>query len=337
MKLLHLLALFFSLQPGSAVTEYYVWSNTSAACPTESCLTFNEYVNDTETYFTSNTSFIFLEGEHYLDSALVVVGKNDITMKASNNASVTITLSPNAVIRFQDFQAFVMSLLKIHHPGSDQYESALELVDSQNMQLVSITFEKILEVVRPSRAVLVHKSTARISDCSFFNGSLGIEDAFAANISGGAVLIKYSTVEFLGHANFVSISGNVSFARNTAEYGGAMYIQSSDIQLLANIAFESNSASLFGGAIVVQHQSNLTTYGNLTCTSNSAKAGGAIYIQLSDVQLLANIVFVFEDNTAVNGGAIFAQDQSKLGIRPLLTTVLGMEERCTLKRQMFSC
>ena len=330
MKLLHLLALFFLLKHGSAVTEYYVWSNTSAACPTESCLTFNEYVNDTETYFTSNTSFIFLEGEHYLDSALVVDGKSGITMRVSTNAGVTITLSPNAVIRFQDSQAFVMSSLKIHNPGSDQYESALELVDSQNMQLVSITFEKILEVVQPSRAVLVHKSTARLSDCSFLNGSLGIEDTFAANISGGAILIKYSTVEFLGRADFVgnlaatggaiaaadsalSFSGNVSFARNTAECGGALYIQSSDVQLLANIAFESNSASLFGGAIVVQHQSNLTAYGNLTCTSNTAEAGGAIYIHSSDFQLLANIIL--EDNRAsVRGGAILAQNQSNLSI-----------------------
>ena len=335
MKLLHLLALFFSLQPGSAVSEYYVRSDTSTACPTESCLTFNEYVNDTETYFTSNTSFIFLEGEHYLDSALVVDGKSGITMKASTNAGVTIIFSSNAVIRFQYSQAFVMSSLKIHHPGSDQYESALELVDSQNMQLVSITFKKILEVVQPSRAVLVHKSTARISDCSFLNGSLGIEDIFAANISGGAVLIKYSTVEFLGHANFVgnsaaeggaitavdsalSLSGNVRFARNTAECGGAMYIQTSDVQMLANIAFESNSASLFGGAIVVQHQSNLTTYGNLTCTSNTAGRGGAIYIQSSAVQLLANIAF--EDNTASwNGGAIAAKDQSNMSINGDMT------------------
>ena len=330
MKLLYLLALFLSLRPSSAVTEYYVWSNTSAACPTESCFTFNECVNDTETYFTSNTSFIFLEGEHYLDSALVVDGKSDITMKASANASVYIIFSSNAVIRFQDSQAFVVSLLKICHPGSDRYESALEIVDSQNMQLVSITFEKILEALRPSRAVLVYNSTARISDCSFINGSLGIEDTFAVNISGGAVLIKYSTVDFLGRANFVgnlatdggaitaadsslSISGSMIFANNSAEYGGAMYIQSSDVQLLGDIAFENNSASPYGGAIVVQHQSNLTTYGNLTCTRNSAQNGGAMYIHRSAVQLLANIAFV--NNTAfMTGGAIFAQDHSSLSI-----------------------
>ena len=315
MKLLHLLALFFSLQPSSAVTEYYVWFNTLAACPTESCLTFNEYVNDTETYFTSNTSFIFLEGEHYLDSALVVDGKSDITMKASTNASVTITLSSNAVIRFQDSQAFVVSLLKIHYHGSDRYKSALELVHSQNMQLTNITFKKILDV-RPSRAVLVYNSTARISDCSFFNGSIQMENPFAGNDLGGAILITLSTVEFLGCTNFIgntaavggaitavdsalSLSGNVSFASNSAVYGGAIYIVPLCIQLQSNIAFEgSDTVAQFGS--------------NLSFTNNSAESGGAMAIEQSDVQLLGNTAF--ENNSALTGGAIYVFQGGRLTV-----------------------
>ena len=175
LRLLHLLALFLSsfLQPGSAVTEYYVRSNTSAACPTESCLTFNEYVNDTETYFTSNTSFIFLEGEHYLDSALVVNGKSDITMKASTKAIIIISIY--AVIQFQHSQEFVLSSITMHHHGS---ESALKILDSHNMQLTNIKFEKIMI----SRAVHVYNSTARITDCSFFN-----------NIGGAISIVAGST------------------------------------------------------------------------------------------------------------------------------------------------
>ena len=287
--MLRLLALLFFLQPGSAVTEYYVWSNTSAACPTESCLTFNEYVNDTETYFTSNTSFIFLEGEHYLDSALVVDGKCDITMKASTNASVTIIFSSNAVIRFQDSQAFVVSSLMIHYHGSDQYESALELFYSQNIQLTGVEFEKSLDTMYASRAVLMYNSTVSITDCSFFNGSIG------TGKDGGALFVTHSTVELLGC---------VDFTGNSAEYGGAIAARYSTLSVYGNTAFESNTASLNAGAIVAL-SSDLSFSGNITFTNNSADStGGAIDIELSHVQLLANITF--ENNMAAAfGGAIF--------------------------------
>ena len=350
MRLLHLLALLFCLQLGSAVTEYYVRSNTSAACPTESCLTFNEYVNDTETYFTSNTSFIFLEGEHYLDSALVVDGRSDISMKASANANVAITLSRNVFIQFQDSQAFLMSSITINHLGSDNHRlnSALLFADLHNIQLTSVTFRKIPNVaVLSTRAVRVYNSTARITDCSFFDGSLGMGDT-DANYDGGAVYIEHSTVEFIGYAHFsgnsarnggailvrysnLSICGNMTFTNNSAENGGAIIIITSDVQLLGNTVFEDNSASLTGGAIYTI-DGRLTASGTATLTGNmatrggglaleggakvfcqinfeviflrnTAEFGGAIDIELSDLHLLGNTAF--ENNSAILSGGAF--------------------------------
>ena len=307
MKLLHLLALFFSLQPGSAVTEYHVWSDTSAACPTESCLTFNEYVSDTETYFNSNTSFTFLEGEHYLDSALVIDGKSDITMRASTNASVTITLSSNAFIQFRDSLAFVLSSLVIHHLGS--HKSALKLVNSHNIQLTGIKFEKIA-----LQGVFVQYSTARITNCSFFNAA------------GGGASFRYSTVEFLGHVSFIgnyksgnggaisaqysalSVYGNTVFANNVAvRCGGAIATWDSTLSVYGNIAFENNRASFDGGAITVAAQSSvLSISGDITFTNNRAPRGGAIFITgASDVQLLGNTAFRNNSVYSYSGGAIY--------------------------------
>ena len=339
MKLLHLLALFLSsfLQPGLAVTEYYIRSNSSAACPTESCLTFNEYVSDTDTYFTSNTSFTFLEGEHYLDSALVINGESDITMKASTNATATIILSVNAVIQFQHSQAFVLNSITIYHHGSDFDESALKILDSHNMQLTNIKFEKIMNV-RISRAVHMYNSTARITDCSFFNNS------------GGAIyVVAGSTVEFHGYANFtgnlaasggaiaayestLSIDGIMIFNNNSAGHGGAIYILLSDLQLLGNTSFENNTATLYGGAISAWNSNlsflgyanfseniatgyeggaisawhcNLSIYGNANFASNRAESGGAVHIYNTNLQLFGNTVF--EHNfVSLTGGAIHA-------------------------------
>ena len=326
MRLLHLLALFLSsfLQPGSAVTEYYVQSNTSADCPTESCLTFNEYVNDTDLYFTSNTSFIFLEGEHYLDSALVVDGKSDISMKASANANVIITLSPNAVIRFQDSQALVMSALMMHYHGSDSYnKSALELVDLQNMELINVTFRKFPAAFNSyaMRAVLVDNSTACFTDCSFFDDSLRMVNALDVD-DGGAISINKSTVELLGSVHFTGnsarvgggaifvqdsnlmINGTMTFVNNSAIDGGAVNTIRSDVRLLGDAVFKNNYALFIGGAIVAV-ESNLSTDGSMTFINNRAEsAGGAIHLSSSDVQLLSNTAF--ENNSASSGGAIEA-------------------------------
>ena len=46
---------------------YYVSSNTNDDCP-QPCHPLSYYITDTATYFTSSATFIFMEGEHLLDS-----------------------------------------------------------------------------------------------------------------------------------------------------------------------------------------------------------------------------------------------------------------------------
>ena len=102
MKVLYyLLALFVFLHSGSAVTEYYVRTNTTKDCPSKPCLTLNDYADDSEKYFTSNTDFISLDGEHYLEIPLVILGQINISMNGTPN--VSINLSPYATILFGFF------------------------------------------------------------------------------------------------------------------------------------------------------------------------------------------------------------------------------------------
>ena len=86
-----------------------------------------------------------------------------------------------------------MSSLVIHYHGSDLHESsALELVDSQNIQLTNIKFEK-MDAALPSRAVYVYNSTAQISDCSFFNGYANFVGNSAASAGGGIVKCYFAS------------------------------------------------------------------------------------------------------------------------------------------------
>ena len=81
---------------------YYVSSPTTKDCP-QPCHPLSHYINNTATYFTSNATFIFMEGEHLFESkgdvndivitsSLTLRGKrghsdNDTIIKCSSNAN----------------------------------------------------------------------------------------------------------------------------------------------------------------------------------------------------------------------------------------------------------
>ena len=69
--LLILLAPVLSL---CGATEYYVRPTepTNTSCPAQPCLTLNQYSNDSDHYFKSNTVFKFLPGTHHVDRPLTM-------------------------------------------------------------------------------------------------------------------------------------------------------------------------------------------------------------------------------------------------------------------------
>ena len=114
MKVLYyLLVLFVFLHSGSAVTEYYVRSTTSTDCPAEPCLTLNEYAHNPEKYFTSNTAFIFLDGEHYLNIPLVIGTLSNISMNGTSNVTINVSRYANIMILLS--QNIAMSSLEIKY------------------------------------------------------------------------------------------------------------------------------------------------------------------------------------------------------------------------------
>ena len=62
---------------------YYVRSSTTDDCP-QPCHPLSYYINDTATYFTSNATFIFMEGEHLLDK------RGSAQISVSNLSNLTL-------------------------------------------------------------------------------------------------------------------------------------------------------------------------------------------------------------------------------------------------------
>ena len=269
MKVLYyLLVLFVFLHSGSAMTEYFVRTNKPTDCPGE-CLTLNEYVHNTEKYFTSNTAFIFLDGEHYFDTRLLILSQSDISMNGTSN--VTINMSPYAYIMVFASQEIKMSSLEIKYNGYEGEEkdditnSAMFLYLSQNVTLTNIKFSK-LPYPGPNTtltwAVLIAETNVILTNCSSYNG--------VTKYGGGAVYISRGTAYFSG-VNF--------FAFNKADKGGAIYIEDSVAVFNGTNTFRENRGSpgelnLEPDAIHIKN-SIVAFQGEVNFIGNSALFGGS--------------------------------------------------------------
>ena len=304
MKLLVcLLALFFvahSVCLASAKTEHYVRSNASTTCPVKSCLTLNKYANDSLKYFTSDTSFVFLDGEHYLDSALWVRNKTNISMRGAN-VNVTIVLRSNAYFKFSESQEFVLNSLIIRFHGYQGFHSdvgfgsALIFENCHDFMLSNLKFSRYLGAEGLSRAIFLQQSTVNISNSSVSNCN---------NTQGSAIYASRSTINFFG-SNY--------FSRNQVLYKGTLFVNSSSVFFNGFSIFDGNEGfdiDAFGGAIFMNN-STVGIQGTANFTKNNAtsNSGGAVSALSSKLYINANVIFF--SNSADYGGAIHA----KLGLR----------------------
>ena len=323
--LLALLSVVHSVRLASAKTEHYVRSNASTACPTKSCLTLNEYANDSVKYFTSDTSFVFLDGEHYLDSALWIRNKTNISMRGAN-VNVTIVLLSNAHFRFSKSQEFVLSLLIIRFHGFDSdvgFSSALIIENCHGFTLSNLKFSRYSGTEGLSRAIFLQQSTVNITNSSVSNCN---------NTQGSAIYASCSTINFFGSNHFsrnrvllkgtlfvfsssVFFNGSTIFNGNkgfgTFLQGGAIYMENSTVVIQGTANFTENSIVNGVGGAISAHSSNLSINATVIFCNNSANDdGGAIQAEVSYVQLSGGVTF--ENNQATSGGAIYTVGGSVL-------------------------
>ena len=79
----HLLVLLIPVLSLCGATEYYVRPTepTNTSCPAQSCLTLNQYVNDSDRYFQSNTVFKFLPGTHHMDRPVTIGNVHNMSLE----------------------------------------------------------------------------------------------------------------------------------------------------------------------------------------------------------------------------------------------------------------
>ena len=318
------LTVLLAIQPVCCTqSTYYVKPTPDTPCPSEPCLTLSEYTQGAGPLFTSNTTMVFLPGDHQLYNDMGITNITTFTM-VGDSATLTsnIVCTGPAAFIFQN-----ISYLKIH---------ALELGYCGSATLAAMQLSAIPQFELSNSAFYNSRNTslkATGSDLAItetrFHGSSGAglwlwgctaeflgSNVFSNNLRSG-VRSYWSIITFNGTASFVNnsgesgggivavrstvhCSGSISFVNNKGDnFGGGIFADGSSVSGDGEITFAHNSAE-FGGGVSSASGSNLVFSGNITITGNSASVGGGMVILQSNLDSSGNIAFVA--NYALDGG-----------------------------------
>ncbi|WP_405306898.1 Ig-like domain repeat protein [Methanobrevibacter sp.] len=152
------------------------------------------------------------------------------------------------------------------------------------------------------------------------SGDTLIKDSYFANNTGswgGAI----SSLGYLNTEEYVLNVVNSRFEGNNATFGGAIFIESSNLDV-KNCTFENNkgvgvgssgTSNTHGGAIVVFPDGASADIIDSTFIGNSANTGGAVsFAGVDGDSLVDNCTFI--DNAANDGGAVYLWTQSDAAV-----------------------
>ena len=328
----------------SAVNVYCVTPTAnSCSCPhSNHCASLSEYAQKTELYFTSNTTMVFLPGDHTLDTNTTVANVAGLTLhgESSSHNIATVVCRGSVGLSFTSIADFRIEFLTISScsrkyngtlpgiPIAFIVYGALLLQSTQYAELVNCSFSD-----NNGTALVVINANVTLSGNNFTQNK--------ASRSLGGAIIAYNNTElnFSGINNFLNNSathrggpiftsdntvlgfnGTNNFINNSAEFGGAIFaLYNTVLNFSGTNNFINNSADDVGannfddwggGAICIVAHAVLSFNGISYIINNSAD-GGAIYA-LYNTSFSFSGINNFLDNIAFSGGAIYAEFNTTL-------------------------
>ena len=293
-------------------------------CPAEeSCLTLSTLAANSSNYLNTNTTVVFLDGNHVLDLELFVSNiDGSLTLSTNGSGTATIICNDSVSLEFKNITKLQISGLEfIRCSGMVELVDQFTLEDSKfrgdhNDSALHLT-HTITNIVRSTFA----SNTAGTYQSHELGVLVYLGDSFNKflypwpNIQstsarvGGALIVTRSTV---------AISSS-RFENNTAKVGGAIFSQLGSNMTISNCTFINNSATgcdddrCNGGALFIDSGCTVTAH-NSTFTNNIAGYGGGA-IALFQGTFLDSTHNVFSSNSAGGlGGAISAYNRSRITI-----------------------
>ena len=288
----------------SAEKVYCVTPNVTScsSCPHDSihCATLSEYTREPESYFTSNTTIMFLPGDHVLDTNVTVANVARLTMHGGSSSGNIATVVRNGSVGFffrsmMELKiysiAFMSSSRNYNHGTPPAIEYALFLHSTPYAELVNCYFHDNLG------SVLIVIDT----NITLTGNNLFTHNHCKSCSKGGVITAFSSNLTFAGNITFLE---NIGSNSNTSG-GGAIHTSGNVVLIFTGTSHFINNSALQGGAIYALENVVLSFSGTSNFINNSANEGGAIFA-LSNSALSFNGTTNFVSNMAGSfGGAIF--------------------------------
>ena len=181
-----------------------------SSCPRNStyCTTLSEYAQETEQYFTSNTTMVFLPGDHTLDTNITVVNVSRLTMHGESSSGNRATVICSGLVGLS-FTSIVD--IKIHSLTftscsrryatitlSLLYHAAMYLQSTQDAELVNCSF---------------HHNIGTAISVTSTNISLVGNTKFTHNRACGSIILGGGIIALSSNLTF---TGNTTFFNNSA-------------------------------------------------------------------------------------------------------------------------
>ena len=222
------------------------------SCPQNStnCTTLSEYAQEAELYFTTNTTMVFLVGEHVLDKNITVANKVGLTMRGESSSGNTATVLCNGPVGL-NFTNMVK--LKVHSLAFTSC-SRMFTISKTDLYLINLFLglHNIPPNVKLRYAVLLQSTkSTELVNCSF------------RDTIGTALFVISSNVTLTGNTDFT----HNYCVPNNCVLGGTITAILSNLMFIGNTTFLENNAN-FAGAGIFMFYSILSSTGNISFINN---------------------------------------------------------------------
>ena len=277
-----------------------------ALCIEHPCLTLSQLSSRLDLLSKLNVTIKLISENHILTNQFLATNINHLEMSSSRAVTITcqesgrLTVkSVNHVIfrgiifkRCSDIRFMIIIDLRLSDLifYSQGMDSVIKLINSTLTTVINSSFIGNVthnhHNVISGGALIALNSTVTIRECSFINNSARIGGAIHA--TRGTKLMVLSSTLF----------------NNTADHGGAISIEQSNVTLEGcirhNNTAQSNAGN--GGAIVIHGRATVVIT-NTSISNNTAVSGGGLFT--SDCE-----VFISHNRAVKSGGALYCSKNS---------------------------
>jgi len=234
----------------STENVYCVMPTTDTSCslcPNNSthCATLSEYAQQARSYFTSNTTMVFLTGDHTLDMNITVANISRLSMcrETSTGYAARVVCNGSVGLSFMSIVDFKIHLLTFtscgrsfakYTPSFDKYVLIFESIEYA--ELVNCSFCDNL-----GTALAVYQTSITLSKNNEFTHNHCDNEGFIPNscVGGRAITALDSNLTFIGNTTF--LRNHATFG-NHASFGSAgIYVKNCTLSSNGSIHFINNS------------------------------------------------------------------------------------------------